>query len=93
MSELTQLVPAIRVRDMPSGSLVKMEVGNYEIEIDAKSAELEITIEYVIDSSRWAMVRIVGPDPDVTIDEIVREAQALIEKWFTRKKASTAESP
>jgi hypothetical protein len=92
MSELVQLVPTIRVRDVPLGSLVKMEVGNYEIEIDTKSAEPEITIEYVIDSSRWASVKIVGPDPDVTINEIVREAQALIEK-FIRKKASTAESP
>jgi len=91
MSELTQLVPTIRVRDVPLGSIVKMKVGNYEIEIDTQSAGPEITIEYVIDSSRWASVRIVGPDPDVTIDEIVREAQALIEKFI--KKASTAELP
>ena len=92
MSELVQLVPTIRVRDMPPGSLVKMEVGNYEIEINTRPAVPEIKIEYVIDSSRWALVRIVGPDPDVTINEIVREAQALIEK-FIGKKASTAESP
>ena len=87
MSELAQLIPTLKVRDLPYGSRVKIEVGNYEIDIDAKSEGSEITIEYVIDSSRWVSMRINGPDPDVTLDEIVRETQALIEK-IMRKKAS-----
>ena len=87
MSSLTQLIPTVKVKDMPQGSIVKMEVGNYEIEIDTKSEGPEIKIEYVIDSSRWAMVRFVGPDPDASIDEIVREAQALIEKFIEKRKA------
>ena len=91
-TELAQLIPTLKVRDLPYGSRVKIEVGNYEIEIDTKSEGPEITIEYVIDSSRWASVRIVGPDPEASIAEIVREAQALIEK-FIKKKASTAELP
>ena len=91
MSDIVQLVPTVKVRDIPSGLFIEIEVEDYEIKINSRLERPEIVIEYVMDSSRWGMVKIVGPDPEASIDEIVREAQALIEK-FMRKKASTAEA-
>jgi hypothetical protein len=92
MSSLTQLVPTLLVKDLPKGFIMKIEIDNYEVEVDYRNQEaLEIFVHYTESLDRWAEVRILDPNPDVTIDEIVREAQALIEK-FIKKKASTAEA-
>jgi len=93
-SELARLLPTLLVKDIPRGLFMTMEIDNYEIEVDYRNQEtLEIVVQYNESLDRWAMVRILDPDPNLTINVIVKEIQALIEKLVKRKEASTAKLP
>ena len=94
MTELARLLPTLLVKDIPRGLLMQTEIDNYEIEVDYRNQEtLEIVVQYNESLDRWAMVRILYPDPNLTINVIVKEIQALIEKLVKRKETSTAKLP
>jgi hypothetical protein len=85
MTELTQLIPTLKVRDIPRGFVMTMEVDNYEVKISTRD-ETNIVIEYVGDG-RWGLVRLVNPDPETKVIDIVIEAQALIERFIKKRRA------
>ena len=84
MTELTQLIPTLKVRDIPRGFVMTMEVDNYEVKISTRD-ETNIVIEYVGDG-RWGLVRLVNPDPETKVIDIVIEAQALIERFIKKRR-------
>jgi len=86
--DIIKLVPNIKVRNIPDELFMQIEVGGYEIKINFRLERPEIEIIHV-EEGGWASVKIADPDPDATIDEIVKEAQNLIEK-FRRKKSREA---
>jgi hypothetical protein len=85
MSELAQLIPTLKIKELPPGTIIKFEFPTYQVKIDAHE-ETEIRVEYSF-NGRWASIRFYGPDPEASIAEIVKEAQALIEKFMRKKEA------
>jgi hypothetical protein len=85
-TELSQLVPTLKVKELSPGTILKLELPTYEVEINTQYEYPKIKVEYSFDG-RWASIEFFGPDPEASVAEIVKEAQALIEK-FMRKKAS-----
>jgi hypothetical protein len=84
-TELAQLIPTLKVRDIPQDLVMSVEVGNYKVKISTRD-ETNIVIEYVGDG-RWGLVRLVNPDPEIKVIDIVEEAQALIEKFIKKSRA------
>jgi len=82
---IVKLVPTSCIRDLPQGLVMNIEVGDYTVKISTRD-ETNIVIEYVADG-RWGLVRLVNPDPDTRVIDIIKEAQALIEKFMEKRKA------
>jgi predicted DNA-binding protein (MmcQ/YjbR family) len=90
VSKIKELIPMVKVEEVPPNAVVKVEY--YEVEISTKYDELQITINFFLSSDSWASIKFYGPNPEASVESLIRDAIALIEK-YQPKKTDTTETP
>ena len=87
VNKIKELIPTTKVKELPQNTVIKVEIdhehGYYEIEVNTKY-DTHITV-----NSSWATVKLDDPDPETSIEEVVKDALAFIEKYRTKKTTET----
>jgi hypothetical protein len=97
VNKIKELIPTVKVEEVPPNTVIKVETGHeshgyYEVEISTKYDEPQITINFFLSSDSWATIKFYGPNPEASIESLIRDAITLIEKYLP-KKTDTTETP
>jgi hypothetical protein len=88
-NKIKELIPMVKVGEVPPNTVIKVEIGEtqgyYEVEISTKYDEPQITINFALGSDSWATIKFYGPNPEASIESLIRDAIALIEKYQPKK--------
>ena len=85
--DVKELVPTVKVGEVPPNTVIKVEHethGYYEVEINTKY-EPRITISLFLGSDSGATIKFYNPNPEASIESLVRDAITLIEKYRPKK--------
>jgi len=85
-TQLTQLTPAVKVKELPQNIVIKIETGEYEVEINTIHAEPMITVKFAVSLDNWSTIQFYDPNPEAMVNSIVEDAVALIEKYRSKKR-------
>ncbi len=88
--KINELIPTVKVGEVPPNTVIKVETGHetqgyYEVEISTKYAEPQVTINFFLSSDSWAAIKFYGPNPETSIESLIRDAITLIEKYQPKK--------
>ncbi len=83
---MDNLVPTIKMKDIPQNITISIETENYEVNITTKYNEPKISVRFSSGLDNWATVELYNPNPEATINAIVRDVITLIEKYQSKKK-------
>jgi hypothetical protein len=94
--KIKELIPMVKVGEVPPNTVIKVEIdhetGYYEVEISTKYNEPQITINFSLGSDSWAAIKFYSPNPEASVESLIRDAIKLIEK-YQPKKTDTTETP
>jgi predicted DNA-binding protein (MmcQ/YjbR family) len=94
VNKIRELIPTVEVEEVHRDTVIKVETGNeihgyYEVEIYTKHNKPQITINFFLGSDGWATIEFYGPNPEASIESLIRDAITLIEKYLPKKTEAT----
>jgi hypothetical protein len=78
MVKIHELVPKIKIADIQPGTALHIADSEFDIKVAAKTDGVVITIESVAQEPGWAVMKIVDPNPDLLLIDVVLSAIIVI---------------
>jgi hypothetical protein len=72
------LVPRTKIREIPPGTKMRLEADKYKVEL-VKTVDMTVlTIEYVTEKGGWGIIKLIDPDPNLSLNDLVLSAQVFL---------------
>lgn len=79
MPELKDLIPKIKVGDLDLGNSIKIDNGDYVVQVQVKADEVVVTLEYVGGGPGWAVVKVVNPNPEANLADLIEALKKAVD--------------
>jgi len=86
MPELKDLIPRIKIADLDPGNSIKVDSGDYVVQVQVKADETVVTLEYVGSGPGWAVVKVVNPSPEADLADLIEVLKKAIDSVIQHQR-------
>jgi len=73
-----RLVPKTKIGEIPPGTKMRVDTGKFIIQLEKDDNQTVLTIEYIPTKGGWGIVKVIDPDPNLALNDIVLSAQVFL---------------
>jgi hypothetical protein len=86
MPELKDLMPKIKVGDLGVGHSLKIDNGEYVVQVQNKADEVVVTLEFIGNGPGWGVIKVVNPDLEADLPGLIEVLQKAIDAVIKHQK-------
>jgi len=73
-----KLVPKQKIGEIPTGTKMRLETDRFVIQLEKTNNMTTLTIEYTAENGSWGIVKIIDPDPNLALNDVVLSAEVFL---------------
>jgi hypothetical protein len=73
-----KLVPKTKIAEIPVGTKMRIDMGNYVVQLEKTDEKTTFTMEYISEKGGWGIVKIIDPNPDLALNDLVLSTMVFL---------------
>ena len=80
-----KLVPKTKIAEIPVDTEMRIKAGKYVVQLEKTTDMTVLTVEYMADKGGWGVVKIIDPDPDLALNDLVLSTMVFLSGTVSNK--------